>query len=619
MAIKDHFRDRQFVIRGIFILAIALLLVKAMQLQLIDSTYQDRARTTAIEKVVDYPSRGLIFDRSGKLVVNNNAIYDLMCTYNRVDAQMDTTYFCELLGITKAYFDQNINKNFRSVRYSKSVPFLFMSKISGETYARFQEAMYEFPGFEIQLRNVRGYPYRNSAHVLGYMSEVNPQQVSTSGGVYKNGDFIGSSGIELTYENDLRGEKGIRYVLKDNLGRPVGAYREGEQDTTASSGNDLISSLDIDLQTLGERLMKNKSGSIVAIEPATGEILSLISSPSYDPNLLTINRIRGEAFTQLQRDTLNKPFFNRGIMAKYPPGSIFKTVVSLVAMQEDLIQPSTGMTCNGAYYYGGSSWGCHAHTRPNNLAVALEHSCNTYYFTTLRKIIDQYGFYEPHKGLENFNQYLTRFGLGQPLGIDIPDEGAGNIPTPAYYDRLYPRVEGSWKSPTIMSIGIGQGEIEMTTVQMANLSAIIANKGWYYTPHLIKAHGDRKEIPDRFRVRKEVNIDEQYFEPVIEGMERAVKSGTGNIAFVPGLSICGKTGTSQNPHGKDHSVFFAFAPRDNPKIAVAVYVEHGVWGARYAAPISSLIIEQYLTGTIRDSRMPLLERMEGQNLLALAD
>jgi len=617
LAIQDFHKNRHYVVRVIFIASFAILLFKAIQIQLVDSTYQDRARTTAIEKIIDYPSRGLIYDRKGRLLVNNNAIYDLNCTYNLVDPKMDTIHFCRLLDIDKQTFNKLINKNFRSARYSKSVPFTFLSKISNRTFARFQEAMYEFPGFSIQIKNVRGYPYRNSPHVLGYLSEVNKKQIEANSS-YKTGDFIGSTGLERTYEKDLRGSKGVRYLLKDNLGRAVGSYKEGRLDTVAVSGKDIISTLDVDLQQLAEDLLKNKSGSIVAIEPSTGEIISYVSSPSYDPNLLTINRNRGAAYAQLTNDTLQKPFLNRGVQAKYPPGSIFKTVVSLIAMQDGLMTASTGMSCKGAYYYNGSSWGCHQHTPPYNVEIALEHSCNTYYFTTLRNIVDQFGFYEPHRGLRAFNKRLANFGLGKALGADISNEGTGNIPTPEYYDKLYPKDEGSWKSPTIMSIGIGQGEIEMTTLQMANLAAIMANRGHFYTPHLIKAFADGSAIPDKFRIKRSVNIDREYFEPITEGMSRSVKFGTGKTAFLRDIEICGKTGTSQN-RGKDHSVFFAFAPRENPTIAIAVYVENGGWGSTYGAPMASLMIEQYINGEIDEQRLILKEKLSNDQLIVLGE
>ncbi|MEL6635283.1 MAG: penicillin-binding protein 2 [Bacteroidota bacterium] len=605
----DFYRGRQRGIQVFFLLAIAILLFKALEIQLIDTSYQDRARATAIDKEILYPSRGLILDRNRQLLVNNNAMYDLKCTYKQIDPEMDTTLFCELLDIDVSTFEKKLDKDWRSARYSKSVPFVFMSKISSETYARLQESLYEFPGFSIQLRNVRGYPYPHAAHVLGYLSEVNQDQIEASRGKYARGDYIGATGLEQAYEEELRGKKGVRYLMKDNLGREVGSYKKGDFDTVAVSGVDLITSLDIELQRYGERLMQNKTGSIVAIEPATGEILTMLSAPTYDPNLLTINRNRGEAFSSLLQDSLN-PFLDRSVMAKYPPGSIFKTVVSLVGMQEQVVYPNTGFACQGAYFYKGQARGCHGHSYPYDVTVALQHSCNTYYFHTIRHIIDRFSFYDPHQGLDSFNHYVYQFGLGQPLGVDVPNESSGNVPTSKYYDYLYPKAKGGWKSPTVMSIGIGQGEIEMTTVQMANLAAIIANRGWYYPPHLAKQFvGGEVAIPPQYRDKKYVAVAPAYFDPIIDGMEKVVQAGTATVARVRDIAICGKTGTSQNPHGKDHSVFFAFAPRENPQIAIAVYVEHGVWGNRYAAPIASLMIERYLTGSVGEGRRYLENRM----------
>ncbi len=613
----DFHKGRQRGIQVFFIFAIAILLFKALEIQLIDTSYQDRARATAIDKEILYPSRGLILDRNRKLLVNNNAMYDLKCTYKQIDPNMDTTLFCKLLDIDVEAFKEKLNKNWRSARYSKSVPFVFMSKISSETYARLQESLYEFPGFSIQLRNVRGYPYPNAAHVLGYLSEVNQAQIEASKGKYSRGDYIGATGLEQAYEQELRGKKGVRYLMKDNLGREVGSYKDGDFDTVAVSGVDLVTSLDIELQRYGEQLMQNKTGSIVAIEPATGEILAMLSAPTYDPNLLTINRNRGEAFSNLLQDSLN-PFLDRSVMAKYPPGSIFKTIVSLVGMEEKVVYPNTGFSCQGAYFYKGQARGCHGHSYPYDVTVALQHSCNTYYFHTIRSIIDRFSFYDPHQGLDSFNHYVYQFGLGKPLGVDVPNESSGNVPTSKYYDYLYPKAKGSWKSPTVMSIGIGQGEIEMTTVQMANLAAIIANRGSYYTPHLAKQFiGEGVAIPADYLKKKYLDIKPEYYEHIVEGMEKVVLAGTATIARVKDIPICGKTGTSQNPHGKDHSVFFAFAPRDNPKIAIAVYVEHGVWGNRYAAPIASLMIEKYLKGEVSESRSYLEKRMLEADLISL--
>ncbi|MEL6923053.1 MAG: penicillin-binding protein 2 [Bacteroidota bacterium] len=610
---KDNNQYRYRIIQLVFLLAAGVLVLKAMHLQLVDTTFQNRANTTAIGKFIKYPSRGLIYDRNGKLLINNNAMYDIMVTYNQVDWSMDTSRFCELLQIDRQTFIDNLDKDFRrDYRYSRSKPFVFLKKVPAETFARFQESLHEFKGFFAQLRIVRGYPYRFGAHVLGYMNEVNASQISKGKGIYSSGDYIGATGLEAAYEEQLRGKKGVEFVLKDNLGRVVGPYRNGQQDTAAVSGKDLITSLDIDLQAYGEELMINKTGSIVAIEPETGEILAMVSTPTYDPNLMTINRSRGETLQQLLNDTL-QPFFDRTVMAQYPPGSIFKTVVALAAMQEGLSTPYTGITCNGGYFYNGRRYGCHAHQYPANVAIGIQHSCNTYFFNLVRRIIDKEGFYNPDPGLTTLDNYLYEFGLGRPLGIDYPNEEGGNVPDTSYYDNLY---KNQWYSTAIMSIGIGQGEIQMTTLQMANLAATLANRGYYYPPHLVKAYNNESTpINEKYRTRKTVSVDAQYFPFVIDGMERAVKGGTATSAAIKDIAVCGKTGTSQNPHGDDHSVFFAFAPKDNPKIAIAVYVEHGVWGARYAAPIAGLMMEKYLKGNIDPSKQYLEDRMLQSSLI----
>jgi len=609
--VSDNYKQRSIIVQFLFFAAGGLLLLKALQLQLIDTSYQARAQATAIDKYVLYPSRGLIYDRNMNLLINNNAMYDLKVTFNQINPEMDTLKFCQLLDIDKTTFIKNLDKNWRSRRYSRSVPFVFISKISAETCARFREHMHDFPGFSIQLRNVRGYPHQNAAHVLGYLNEVNPAQLEAYKGKYEKGDYIGASGLEAEYESLLKGRKGSKYILKDNLGREVGPYKNGQLDSNATSGMNLVTTLDIDLQSYGERLMQHKTGSIVAIEPSTGEILSIVSAPTYDPNVLTINRNRGEAFSALTKDTL-QPFFDRSVTAKYPPGSLFKSVVALIAMQEGVLSANRFISCNMGYYYNGTVRKCHSHPPAYGVSTALAHSCNAYFFQTLRDVVDKEGFYNPHEGLNKFNSYLYEFGLGDTLGVDIPNERGGNVPTPDYYDKIY---KDKWYSPTIMSIGIGQGEIEMTTLQMANVAAILANRGYYYTPHLIKAYKDSDQsIPSKYILRKTVSIDREHFEPVIEGMERATTLGTATIALIDGIKICGKTGTSQNPHGKDHSVFFAFAPRENPQIAIAVYVEHGVWGASYAAPIASLMIEKHLKGVISPKRKYLEDRMLEANL-----
>ncbi|MEM6964968.1 MAG: penicillin-binding protein 2 [Bacteroidota bacterium] len=600
---SDSLKYRQRVIQIVFCISAILLIAKAFHLQVWDDSARQYGEAATYNTNILYPSRGLIYDQNGKLLVNNNAMFDLMFTYNQIDPKMDTTKFCKLLNISKVDFEKNTNKDWSSARYSKRQPTTFLKKISAQTFAQFQEHLFEFPGFFVQVRNVRSYPYNSGAHLLGYISEVNQTQIDKSEGKYARGDYIGASGLEYQYEAELRGAKGQQLVYKDNLGRTVGAYRGGKEDEPAQAGKDIVSTIDIDLQAYGEKLMSNKTGSIVAIEPRTGEILTMISMPTYNPNILTINRNRGEAFNKLSADSL-QPFFDRAVMAQYPPGSIFKTVMGLAAMEMGVTTPDRYIPCPGYFNNNGRRQRCHQHSPTYNIEIALQHSCNTYFFNLLRNVVDKYGYNNPSAGLDTLAKLWNNFGLGTELGVDYPKEAKGNIPTSKVYDSMYPKKTGSWRSPTITSIGIGQGEIQLTTLQMANLAAIIANKGWYHKPHLGKGILVNGEL-DPFQKAEPISagVKSEYYSPVIDGMERAVSMGTATIAQLPGVSICGKTGTSQNPQGDDHSVFFAFAPKENPKIAVAVYVEHGVWGARYAAPIASLMIEQYLNGYISRERL----------------
>jgi penicillin-binding protein 2 len=607
--------ERQRIIQVTFMLCAAVLLGKAAQLQLLDSTLRKRADAITIEKLTVFPPRGLVFDRKNRLLINNEATYDLMVTYNLVDfKRFNKKKFCAILGISEKEFKANLTKDWRSGKYSKSIPFVFMKKLPYQQYALLQESLFEFDGFFVQVRNIRGYPYRVGAHVLGYINEADPRDIERGKGLYQPGDYIGSAGIELAYEQALRGGKGTTALLRDNLGRIVGKYKSGAQDTMAMSGADLISSIDIDLQAYGEYLLQGKTGSIVALEPASGEILCMISGPTYDPNLLTMNQGRGQVFSKLLTDPL-KPFFDRTVMAKYPPGSIFKTVVSLVGLQLGTAHARDGYRCNGGYAYAGRLYKCHHSGQLGGVEEALAYSCNSYYLSAYRKIIDHLGFSTPEKGLDAFNNYLETFGLGKPLGIDYPNESGGGFPTSTFYYKLYPKKRGGWRSPTIMSCGIGQGEIQLTTLQMANLAAIIGNRGFWYIPHLNRGFRDGTLIPEKFRVRHRVAIDRQHFEVVAAGMQRCVNAGTARIAQVPNIEICGKTGTSQNPHGDDHSVFFAFAPRENPKIAIAVYVENAGWGASYAAPIAGLMIEKYLHDSVSVDRKALELKMAGANLI----
>lgn len=607
--------DRQRNIQMVFMICAAALIGRAAQLQLFDDSFRRRADATTIENLTVYPPRGLVYDRNGVLIVNNEATYDLMVTFNQVDTKtMDIHKFCSILGITEAEFKQNLTKDWKSGKYSRSVPFVFMKKLSPQTYARLQESLYEFPGFFVQVRNIRGYPESVGAHVLGYINEVDPRDIERSKGKYETGDYIGAAGIEAAYEDYLRGQKGVTALLRDNLGRIVGKYKNGELDTAAVAGHDLYTSIDVRLQEYGEYLLQNKTGSIVAIDPKTGQILTMISGPTYDPNLLIMTQDRGQEFSRLLTHPL-KYFFDRTVMAKYPPGSIFKTAVSLAGMQEGVINTDGGFSCSGGYFYAGRLYKCHHSGHLNGVVDAIAHSCNTYYMVKYRDIIDKFGYSNPHQGLDLFNKYLLEFGFGQKLGIDYPNESAGGFPTSAYYDKIYPKKLGGWHSPTIMSCGIGQGELQLTTLQMANFAACLANRGYWIAPHLAMKFKDGTPIPDRFYEKHQVNVDARHFETVVEGMSQCVIRGTARIAQVPGVDVCGKTGTSQNPHGDDHSVFFAFAPKVNPKIAIAVYVENAGWGASYAAPIAGLMIERYLNDTISTARKPLEEKMAQANLI----
>ncbi|MBK9726805.1 MAG: penicillin-binding protein 2 [Saprospiraceae bacterium] len=599
------------IVKIFMILCASILVITLAKIQLFNPYYSNKASSTTLNQNTIYPSRGLFYDRNGKLLVINYPTYDLYVTYKEVSKEMDTALFCQLLNIPMSSFQENLEKDWRSGKYSKSVPFVFLKSIPPEVFLPFQENVFRFPGFEGLLRSIREYPEPHGANFLGYISEVTKEEIERSEGIYKLGDYIGTSGLEKFYEEIIRGVNGVEFVLKDNLGREVGQFDFGKLDRKAVSGLDAQLSIDIELQKFGDSLMLNKVGGIVAIEPETGEILCQITSPTYNPNLLSIHNNRGVAYAYLLRDSL-KPLFDRSSNAKYPPGSIFKPILALIAMQEGVINENTAHTCTGAYYYKNLSYGCHHHPSPYKLSVALQHSCNSYFFQTFRDLIEIKGFNKPQFGLDLLVKYLGDFGLGKPLYTDVATESGGYIPTSEYYTRLYKTDQ--WRSTYFISVGIGQGELQLSTIQMANLAAILANRGFFYTPHLVKAFsGNQNQIQEKFRIQNKVPIDQKYFEPVIEGMELAIQAGTASLAFNPEIATCGKTGTSQNPHGEDHSVFFAFAPKDKPKIAIAVYIENAGWGGTVAAPIASLMIEKYLKRKI--SRPDLQERMMRKDLI----
>lgn len=596
-----------------------ILVVRAFQLQILDDSFKIKADAVAMSKVTTYPARGLIYDRNGNLLINNTPVYDLMVIYNQVRTTMDTTKFCTILGISKASFLERLNKDFRNdKRFSKFKPFVFMDKISPEIYAQLQESLYEFPGFFVQVRNIRSYPVKHAAHLLGYITEVNDDDIKKSKGEYVMGDYIGASGLEASYEQVLKGTKGYRYVLKDNLGRDIGKFQDGKRDTLPQSGFDLISTIDINLQAYAESLMVNKIGAIVAIEPKTGEILAFLSSPGYDPNLMVIGQDRGKAFMQLQSDK-SKPLFNRAIMAEYPPGSTFKATVGLIGMQMGVITPETGFSCPGYYVNGARDIRkCRSHPFPANVATALQWSCNSYFFRTFREIVDKYGYSNARQGLDTMVYYLNAFGIGRKLGVDFPGEKSGNAPTSALYDRMYPKDKGGWRAPTIISLGIGQGEMQLTTLQMANTAAIVANRGYYYIPHFAKALKQGEQlIPPTGSYLKRIRlpIRPYYFPSVVEGMARVISGGTARSSGIADIQIAGKTGTVQNPHGEDHATFIGFGPVDDPAIAIAVYVENAGGGGRYAAPIASLIMEKYIRGWISEQRKFKEKEIFATNLL----
>ncbi len=610
---EDRQTDRTIWIKRFIIFVSVILILQTGWLQLIDPTYGQKAERTTLVRRTLYPSRGLILDRTGHLMVHNIPVYDLKVIYNQVPKNLDTALLCQLLEIDKSTYRERLEKDWKSLRFSKSIPFTFMEHIPANKFQYIQEYLHLFPGFYGELRSARGYFENNSAHILGYMSEVDQNKVDQSGGTYVPGDYCGSTGVESYYENFLRGTKGAQYILKDNLGREIEPLDNGRHDSLAVSGDNIILTLDHVLQEYGQQLLQNKRGSIVAIEPSTGEILAMISSPGYDPNELSISRMRGEAFTRLQNDTLN-PLFDRSVMAMYPPGSIFKPILALSAMQEGVLDEHKIVFCNGSYNFGGFRRGCHNHPPVYNVSQAIQYSCNTYFFTVYKDMIDNAGYSLPEIGMRRLNSYLTEFGFGRKISVDLPNEKTGNLPSPDYFDEVYG--PGKWRSSYILSMGIGQGELQLTTLQMAHAAAIIANEGTYTDPHILKeripAGGQPKA---EFYPRRRVSIDYRYFEPVIEGMAGAVRAGTATLASLPEVEVCGKTGTSENPHGKDHSVFFGFAPKNQPKIAIAVYIENAGWGGSFATPVGGLMIEKYLEGEIPESRKWIETKMLETDLI----
>jgi penicillin-binding protein 2 len=582
--------NRKYVIGGMVIAVAILFMFRLFYIQVIDKSYQLSSNNNSRLRVVDYPGRGMIFDRFGKVMVYNEAVYDLLVLPQQVKA-FDTLELCRILSADPLELREALKKARDYSRYRQSA---VIRQISPEQIASLNEKLFKYPGFSIQIRTQRKYPEGIAPHILGYVGEVNQKDIN-SDFYYQSGDYIGKSGLESEYETYLRGEKGIRFMLVDVHNRLQGSFDNGRYDTIAQPGRKLTTTLDADLQKYGEKLLAHKKGSIVAIEPSTGEILAMVSSPAYDPNEL-VGRIRGKNFERLLNDSLN-PLFNRATMSRYSPGSIFKVIQALIALQLGVVDEYYSVDCNKAII------GCHDHPNAHGLREGLKYSCNPYFYSLYRRIILQgkssSQFQDSQIGLKTWYQMVCSFGLGQVLPVDLPGIKPGLIPDVAFYDKIYGA--NRWAFSTIFSNSIGQGEVETIPIQIANLAAIIANRGTYYVPHFVKAIEGIDTIPRKFRDPINTSIDPEYFDIVTDGMQMVVydPGGTGSRAQVPGVIVCGKTGTVQNSGGKeDHSGFFAFAPKERPRIAIVAYVENSGAGGVYAAIITSLMIEKYLNGTI---------------------
>jgi len=599
--------NRKFIVGLIFLVVGVLFIARLFIIQVLNDKYKVDSESNVMRLMIQHPARGLIYDRNGELLVYNEAAYDLMVIPKQVK-EIDTAAFCALLEIEKADFLEKFSKAKKYSRYKAST---FLKEISSISYANIQEQLFLYPGFYVHTRTLRKYPRKSAAHILGYIGEVNRKTIEKKP-YYKPGDYIGKSGLEYSYEELLRGTRGVKRVLVDVHNREKGSYKDGDTDTMAVTGRVIQTTLDIILQEYGELLMQNKKGSIVAIEPSTGEVLALVSAPNYDPNML-VGRAVGKNYPLLSKDSLN-PLFNRALMAKYPPGSIFKTVQAMVALQAGVIDENSGFVCNK------SMVGCHNHPNAMSVAASVKMSCNPYYYHVFKRLIQQKRdpsiFKDSELGLAIWEQQIKKFGFGVRLATDLPSIKRGSVPNVNFYNKWYG--EGRWAYSTIRSLGIGQGEVEVIPLQMANLSATIANRGYYYVPHFIKKIEESDTIPKKFTIKHDVDIDEKHFETVIGGMYGVVyePGGTARRAQIyESIEVFGKTGTAQNPHGEDHSVFIAFAPRNNPKIAIAVYVENAGSGGTWAAPIASLMIEQYLTDSIATMNLSKEKRILDANLL----
>ena len=589
-----RYENRKYVMVGIVFAIVFVYIGRLFSLQILNDDYKNRADSNAFLNKTVYPSRGVMYDRTGKLLVSNQPAYDVMvCMRNVKD--LDTLAFCQSLGITKEYFDKRMAdvKNRRlNPGYSSYTDQLFLSQLTAEEFAMFQEQLYKFNGFSIQRRSIRQYNYPVAGHLFGDLGEVSKKNIAADD-YYVQGDFIGKQGIESFYEKQLRGEKGKEVLLRDAHGRVQGRYMDGAMDVPPVPGKNLTLSIDVELQALAERLLQNKIGSVVAIEPSTGEVLCMASSPTFSPQML-VGRQRGENHHLLSKDT-QKPLLNRAIQGTYPPGSTFKTSQALTFLQEDIVTPTTSFPCSHGFRFKGLHVGCHPHSSPTALLPSLATSCNSYFCWGLYRMIGDEKYGSSQEALTRWKDHMVSMGFGYRLGIDLPGEARGFIPNAGFYDKWYGK---RWNGLTIISISIGQGEVTLTPLQIANLGATIANRGHYITPHVVK-EVQGEVLDSLYRFPKYTMVEKRHYETIVEGMREAVLGGTCVGANLPDIEVCGKTGTAQNK-GKDHSAFMGFAPMNDPKIAVAVYVENGGFGTVYGVPIGALIMEQYLKGTLSE-------------------
>jgi len=590
-----------------------ILLVKLFSIQIMDPQYKIDASNNSMVYDIIYPTRGVIYDRNGTILVGNKTAYDIQVTPREVK-NFDTLALANALNVSVDFIREKMaeyKKNSRRIGF-QSVTML--KQVPSETYIRFAEVQYKFPGFKGHVRSVRDYPINAGGNLLGYVSEVDADYIRKHEGQYRSGDYAGKTGIEAAREEDLRGEKGYKIYIRDSRNQIKTAYQNGEMDKEAVAGRNITTTIDAKLQQYGQELMQNKVGSVVAIEPSTGEILAMVSSPGIDVQMLSDI---GQYYKQISNDPY-KPMFNRTVQASYPPGSVFKLVNGLIGLQEGVLTPDRQYPCNHGYAYSGSrKLGCHGHRSPLNLEEAIMMSCNGYFCYVLKSVLENKKYSNTPEAFDAWREYVTSFGLGSSLGSDFPSELGGNVPTSSYYSKIYGR--NGWRFATIVSLSIGQGEMGVTPLQIANLCATVANRGWYITPHIVK-DSEGVEIDPKYHERNYTKVDTNEFKKVINGMWRAVNEpagagGTAYAAAIPGLDLCGKTGTAQNPHGADNSVFICFAPRENPKIAIAAYIENAGFGATWACPIASLMVEQYLTGEIRPERKYVEDRILNANLM----